>query len=94
MNMSTDPKTAGHTVIFSATEQMPAEEYLRAMKSEAESDDFRTNIHSLWDPTGSRCRVPGSAVRSSASGGCVMRGSLAVTEEITYRLSGSFCTAA
>lgn len=92
MNLSTDLKTAGSSenIYFSVTEQIPVVEYLAAIKTDTSSDDSRTNIHSLWDPTGSLCRDPRSPAGPSASGSSVM----IVMEEITYRLSRSFYTAA
>lgn len=89
MNISTDRKSAGlgwnaYSALLLNRCLLPAMENLRATKTEKQSDDSRTSIHSLWDPTGNLCGDPRSLVGPSASGGCVMRVSLAVMEEITY----------
>lgn len=92
MNMSADLKTAGSSknMLYSATEQIPVVEYLTAIKTDTVTDDSRTNIHSLWDPTGSHCRDSRNPAGPSASGSSDM----IIMGEITYRLSGSFYTAA
>lgn len=71
---------------------MPAVEYLRAMKTEAQSDDSRAFIL-FGVPQGASVGALGLQWDHQPQGGCAMNVSLTVTEEITYRLSSSFYTA-